>query len=83
LAPEGGHFHIVLFEHHAPALVGDGRRAPFPLDFIERVYARSREVPLDGQSRACIDVIELFAGDVAVAFGGAAGLWAGRFARLH
>jgi hypothetical protein len=83
LAPEGGHFHILLFEHDAPALVGDDGGASLPLDCVERVYARAREVPLDGQSHACIDVIELFAGDESVAFSGAAGLWADGIARFH
>jgi hypothetical protein len=47
LAPEGGHFHIVLFEHHAPALVGNDCRAPLPLDCVERVYACAGEASLD------------------------------------
>jgi hypothetical protein len=81
LAPEGGRFHIVLFEHHAPALVGDDCCAPFPLDCVEGVYARAGEASLDSQPCARVEVIELFAGDVAVAFGGAAGFGSGRLAR--
>src|SRR2546423_927439 len=50
LRPGGRDLDLVLLEDDLTLFVGDGGLAGFPLDFVERGYARTGKVPLPGKA---------------------------------